>query len=327
MKQSDQTPRPMISFIITAYNLPAALLRECIGSVLAVDLTREEREIILVDDGSDIPPLSQLLDFQEDIICIRQTNKGPSAARNTGLELAKGAFVQFVDGDDCLIKSGYNTVLARLRQTADDGKTDMLMFRHARQTAVNQCPCCKKAFRRTAGRVFLAKKNVRSAVWGYVFRREILGDLRFITDIYHGEDEAFTPYLILRARDVLYSSVAAYYYRRRPDSITSNPSEAQLAKRITDLIATIEGMKREAQTGEGRPLERRACQLAMDCVFQAMSAAANYEQALNYIKPLFELRLFPLPLRLYTTKYFLFALATHCGLLRRAMYKFIKSKR
>ncbi|MCD8282666.1 MAG: hypothetical protein LUC22_05375, partial [Prevotella sp.] len=39
--------------------------------------------------------------------------------------------------------------------------------------------------------------------------------------------------------------------------------------RITDLIATIEGLKREARTVAGRPLERRANQLAMDCVYPA----------------------------------------------------------
>ncbi len=328
MDKAHDNRQPLISFIITAYNIPVALLKECIRSVCAVDLRREEREIILVDDGSDSSPYDELADFHNDIIYIKQTNKGPSAARNTGLERAKGAFVQFVDGDDCLIKNGYDIVVNMLRQTADDGNTDMLMFRHTREATDDQCfrrP--EKAFRRTTGRAFLASKNLRGAVWGYVFRRDMLGSLRFITDIYHGEDEAFTPHLVLRARDVLYSSVVAYYYRRRADSITSNRSEAQLAKRFTDLITTIEGMKNEAQTDEGEPLERRACQLTMDCIYQAMCAAESYEQALNFIRPLRKPRLIPLPLRFYTIKYFLFALFTRCGLLRRALYKYIRSKR
>ncbi|MCD8282667.1 MAG: glycosyltransferase, partial [Prevotella sp.] len=203
-------------------------------SILAVNLSDVEREIILVDDGSDRKPADELSSLCKEIIYIRQTNQGPSAARNAGIERAKGLFVQFVDGDDCLIKSGYDAVIDTLRRTADDGKTDMLMFGNTRDAAIKQRPHRPgKAFRRTTGRAFLASKNIRGAVWGYVFRRSILGSLRFMTDIYHGEDEAFTPYLILRARDVLYSSVPAYYYRRRADSITSNPSETQIAKRIT----------------------------------------------------------------------------------------------
>ena len=45
--------QPLVSFILTYYNLPVQMLCECIDSILALSLTPEEREIIVVDDGSD----------------------------------------------------------------------------------------------------------------------------------------------------------------------------------------------------------------------------------------------------------------------------------
>ena len=72
-----------------------------------LSLTQEEREIIVIDDGSINSPLAALADGIDQIIYIRQPNKGAAAARNTGLGIAKGRYIQFVDGDDRLVRSGY----------------------------------------------------------------------------------------------------------------------------------------------------------------------------------------------------------------------------
>ena len=62
-------------------------------------------EVILVDDGSTDVTYRLLTDFrdslpQANIIAIKQKNKGPGGARNTGLKLAKGEYVWFADSDD-----------------------------------------------------------------------------------------------------------------------------------------------------------------------------------------------------------------------------------
>ena len=46
---------PLISFIIICYNTPIAMLKACLDSILNLSLTESEREIILVDDGSEMP--------------------------------------------------------------------------------------------------------------------------------------------------------------------------------------------------------------------------------------------------------------------------------
>ena len=98
---------PLVSFIITTYNLPVVLLHECVKSIVALSLSQQEREIILIDDGSDFCPINELTEIASDIILVRQPNKGLSVARNVGLKMATGKFVQFVDGDDCLINAPY----------------------------------------------------------------------------------------------------------------------------------------------------------------------------------------------------------------------------
>ena len=54
--QQNHTPlqetQPLITFIIAYYNLPLEMLYECIDSILTLSLSRNEREIIIVDDGS-----------------------------------------------------------------------------------------------------------------------------------------------------------------------------------------------------------------------------------------------------------------------------------
>ena len=96
MNFTDKTGKKLISFLVTAYNLPDDMLRACLESILAVDIPAEQREIILVDDGSDRSPVEHLGPLLSDIIYIRQSNQGLSVARNTALQNATGQYIQFV---------------------------------------------------------------------------------------------------------------------------------------------------------------------------------------------------------------------------------------
>lgn len=78
--------KPLVSFIIPTYNLPNQMLRDCIESIFALSITEQEREVIVVDDGSDYSPLPSLSDFADKIIFVHQENLGLSMARNRGLQ-------------------------------------------------------------------------------------------------------------------------------------------------------------------------------------------------------------------------------------------------
>ena len=73
-----------ISFIIPYYNLPPTMLKECIESILALPLQADEREIIVVDDGSDCSAETELKTYADYIRYIRKENEGGSVARNVG---------------------------------------------------------------------------------------------------------------------------------------------------------------------------------------------------------------------------------------------------
>ena len=85
------------SVIIPAYN-SALFIEECIDSVL--NQTFKNNEIIVIDDGSTDDTPDILKKYTDAIIHVRQENAGPSAARNRGLEIAKGKYLCFLDADD-----------------------------------------------------------------------------------------------------------------------------------------------------------------------------------------------------------------------------------
>ena len=84
------------------------------------EITSSDLEVILVDDGSTDDNYRLLTGFrdslpQANIIAIKQKNKGPVGARNTGLKLAKGEYVWFVDSDDDITTEA----LAFIKQNCD----------------------------------------------------------------------------------------------------------------------------------------------------------------------------------------------------------------
>lgn len=91
---------PLVSVIVPVYNV-APYLPQCIDSL--INQTLQDIEIICVNDGStDVSP-KILQDYAKryfNIKVINQGNGGQSAARNAGIEIAKGAYIGFVDGDD-----------------------------------------------------------------------------------------------------------------------------------------------------------------------------------------------------------------------------------
>lgn len=275
---------PLVSFIITYHNEPVEMLREAVNSVLALSLGSHEREIIIIDDGSDVP----LTDAFEGAVCIRQDNQGLSMARNNALERATGEYVQFLDADDYLLQAPYDKCLAMLR----DGKPDVLLFNDRSDFT-------------TTGRHFLCHHNLRGSACGFIFRRSLLGNLRFKAGIYH-EDELFTPQLMMRAEALTVTAQRPYYYRRRDDSITHATGIAHREKRLSDFLSVIT----ELRSLQNPSLDRRIHQLTMDFIYNAWQLRTNRQDFLQHLHQAQSAALLPLPLRLYSLKYLLFALLT-----------------
>ena len=121
----------MISVIVPIYNV-APYLAQCLDSLQRQ--TYSDMQVVLVNDGStdDSPAIAHRYVQQDKrFILVNQANGGLSAARNTGLEHAKGEYVTFVDSDDyidddylaTLIRhaEGYDVVQSGFRRVNDQG--------------------------------------------------------------------------------------------------------------------------------------------------------------------------------------------------------------
>ena len=306
--QNEQTPsllqqkRPLVSFIVTTYNMPHQLLRECLESIGALGLD-DECEIVLVDDGSEVTPLAELSDWQDRMVYLRQQNCGLSVARNNGLRIATGRYIQFVDGDDCLLSNTYRQCL----QWVKEHDADMMLFGLNTQTARDSQDDIAIEGPMT-GASYLHNHNLRASACGYLFRRLMLDNLRFTPGIYH-EDEEFTPLLLLKADQLYFTEADAYYYRQREESITHQADEAHTRKRLEDMRNIIYRLQKTSATipeGERVALSRRVAQLSMDYLYQTIRLTRNKESLDAAIKHLEVAGLFPLPDKAYTKKYSMF---------------------
>ena len=90
-------PRPLLTVIMPVYN-GEAFLAEAIRHVFAQHY--HPLEFIVVDDGSTDGTADIAAAFSGDIRSVRQPNQGPAAARNRGIEIARGEFLAFLDVDD-----------------------------------------------------------------------------------------------------------------------------------------------------------------------------------------------------------------------------------
>lgn len=289
---------PLISFILTYYNLPVSMLKECIDSLLALSLRAFEREIIIVDDGSDASPINELLAYGDDIIYIRQRHQGLSMARNTGIQMARGTYMQFVDADDRLLQVPYEQCLdlARYQQP------DMVLFHLTNTTVV---PVNIQSDEPVSGTDFMRKNNLHGSACGYIFRAAILGELRFTPGTFH-EDEEFTPQLMIRAERVFPTDARAYLYRNRKDSIQTSTGIRQRLQRLYDakqVILRLTEMADRMPSNDRLALQRRTAQLTMDYLYNVIRQTRSRHYVERQIEQLRKHGLFPLPARNYTTKY------------------------
>ncbi len=315
----DLRSQPLISFIITAYNLPTDMIDECLRSVMSLSLSKEEREIIVIDDGSDHCFLDEMGELRDELVYLRQSNQGLSAARNMGLRLARGRYVQFVDGDDYLLRAPYEHCLDVVRYR----DADMVLFRAARKASA-EVPFSSEG--PVSGTHYMHNNNLRAAAWGYIFRRAILGSLRFTPGLLH-EDEEFTPQLMLRAEKVYSTKSEAYFYRKREQSIMSNDDADHNNKRLDDTLSIILHLRQIAQSGpevDRVALQRRIAQLSMDYLYNTIRLTHSHDRLMEAIGKLRDKGLFPLPQNAYTKRYTTFRRLVNNAIGRRLLLAAIR---
>lgn len=294
-----QEAQPLVSFIIAYYDLPVPMLCKCVDSILALSLQPAEREIIVIDDGSNVSPMNGLMNFGDEIVYVRQKNGGLSSARNKGIEMATGRYIQFVDADDLLVQQPYEHCLELLRQSPE---TDMVIFDF---TTTEKVQSSYEDAAPKSGTSLMRHHNIHGMACGYLFSKKTLSELRFTPGIYH-EDEEFTPQLLIRAESVIVTTAQAYYYNQRPNSITGSTDEAKKQKRLDDLHGVLTRLNLKADRlprNDRLALQRRVAQLTMDYIYQVIIQTRSLQNLNARIEILRKEGLFPLPPHNYSQKY------------------------
>ena len=296
--------RPLMSFVVTYHNEDTTMLKECVTSILNLSLSRVEREIIVVDDGSDVCPMNELMEYGDDVIYIRKPNGGLGSARNLGITVANGTYMQFVDADDYLLTTEYEHCLDVARYK----EPDMVMFNFTRNSKVGQNMAIIEDSP-VAGVDFMRNHNLRGTSCGYLFRKDVLHNLRFPNDIVH-EDEEFTPQLVLRGERIFSLGCVAYFYRGHSERITTNNDKRWKVKRLDDTETVIMRLHRRADTlpyEERQAMKRRVAQLTMDYLHNIIVLTRSKRFLNERIEALEREGLFPLPAKAYTKKYLMFS--------------------
>lgn len=212
----------MVSVIIPVYNRQQ-YLEECVRSVL--NQTYKNFEILLIDDGSedDSPVICRAL--AQENSCIRffeSSHKGVSAARNIGLEASKGDFVFFIDSDDVIHPDLFGSLVTGLRETdaAIAGTGCVFINEHNWDKVYkyieknrNNAQTKYLTFDEVMEDVFCVGETPLSLLGGVMMKRELVGDTKFCTDLFIGEDFYFIYENMIKQASVVYLDKKWYFAR------------------------------------------------------------------------------------------------------------------
>lgn len=208
------------SVIIPVYNVEK-YLKQCVNSILAQ--TEKDFEMILVDDGSTDNSgriCDEYADADDKISVIHQKNGGLSAARNSGINIAVGEYLVFLDADDYLDIGA----LEHLSRVIGTHNYDVIVNRADRYDEKEEriYPCSylldEGSFKKHSPiqlyQELLHQKTFTFTAWIFVVSRSFLLDkeLFFYPGLLH-EDELWTPYLMLQAKKIGCNNNHFYYYR------------------------------------------------------------------------------------------------------------------
>ena len=313
----------LLSIIIPHYNLQKELLERCIESIIGQGLPNDCYEIIVVDDASDNAPMWVESHYPGiNISCIVTGHGGPGAARNKGMEVAKGKYIQFVDADDMLMPESN---ISQCLDTIQKERPQILRFNYQVRKSPDE-PFLKEKknpkFSNTiSGAAYMRDKNLSGSPCTYFFLRElaIRKNIRFPENTFH-EDEEFNTILHYHAQSLIYSNAVLYCYCTRQGSTTTNSSPEFEKRRIDDLLDAITRLKKfgdlnkeSMNSTQKRGFEHKFTMLTVDAIINMMRTGMKTKSILEKCNErLAPIGAYPLPRASYSVKYRIFRLFANC---------------
>ena len=235
----------LLSIIIPIYKVEK-YIRSTLKSIYDQGVEEQKYEVICVNDGTPDTSMQIVQEFansHKNLHIINQENQGLSCARNSGLKIATGDYIWFVDSDDTLEADSISNVI---KYVQSDSKTEIWGFNMVRvqendnKEDVEHVILKRKNFglyNISLRKESLIHKSQIAPVQRFVFKYSFLKseDLTFFPQIYH-EDVEFMSRAIFLAKQIKFINYAPYRYLvRTSGSITSSFK----MKSVTDKMIII----------------------------------------------------------------------------------------
>lgn len=234
----------LLSFIVPVYNTEK-YLDECVRSIMNQGFRNEDFELIMVNDGStdnSLEVAKQLKDeFSDaDITIIDQENQGSGAARNRGMEIAKGKYIEFVDSDDYLEENSIKDIL----ETAIKKNLDVIEFRlkgfdeNGKIRKTQDQPLPKNIVLTTSD--ILVKNLIIASACTSLYKVDFLKKekIKFLASTNH-EDVFFSSCVYSCVKRIMFIDNQPYIYRWNSQSKDHSKQYEKVRKSIIDTVTVI----------------------------------------------------------------------------------------
>lgn len=219
-----------VSIIVAAYNIEN-YIEKCLNSLLKQSL--DNIEIIVVNDGStdSTPRIIEKISNNNinKVIVVNQKNKGLGEARKSGLKIAKGEYLLFVDGDDWLEE----VALEKLYISATNNNSDIVLYNafwsyDDRRDEVNTFNDNINELSDLLRELF--RGNITPAIWAKLIKREYINknNIQFVSDCSYAEDLATVSSWFMYNPKISFVKESLYNYYQRSSSITKKMSNKVL---------------------------------------------------------------------------------------------------
>lgn len=228
---------PLISVIVPVYN-GENYLEKCIISI--EEQSYENIEIIIVNDGSTDNTASVCVKLRENygnIRIITMEDEGVSAARNAGIDAARGVFLTFVDADDrlrpkmlqvlyqCILDTGCDVAGCGFFQWRQEEEWEKFLSLKYRLEKADKIP----------PRQYLREQVLKgnSRCWSKLYRRSVIGNFRFQKNLSIGEDMLFMVKLLPYLNGVAEIDYPGYGYYQNPTGAMNRAFAPKYMDQIT----------------------------------------------------------------------------------------------
>lgn len=244
----------LISVIMPVYKTEESHLRKAIESV--INQSYRKLEIVLVDDSSP-DQCGAICDAyagtDNRIRVIHKKNGGVSSARNCGLETVTGDYIFFVDSDDTLKGNAIEVLFAIVQKTNAD--IVICSCKHVKEKNDDNAiydgayQCLKtvesaEAIKNLSYNIHVFDELEPTAVWGKLYKKSAVQNLRFNEKMNVGEDFVFNYFAICKAKVVTYCNLKLYNYNFVETSLMNNKIYSpKLMRSFEELVKFAESQK------------------------------------------------------------------------------------